>query len=65
MDKEVVKELIQEELNTKNLKIELEKILNSESRTVILENYAQLKQNLGGEGASKKTAELIVNSLKK
>ena len=65
MDKEVVKELIQEELNTKNLKIELEKILNSDSRTILLQNYAELKQNLGGQGASQKTAELIVNSLRK
>jgi lipid-A-disaccharide synthase len=65
MDKEVVKELIQEKLNTKNLKIELEKILNSESRTILLQNYAELKQNLGGHGASQKTAELIVNSLRK
>ena len=65
MDKEVVKELIQEELNTKNLKIELNKILNSESRTILLNNYSELKQKLGGEGASKKTAELIVNSFKK
>ena len=65
MDKEVVKELIQEELNTKNLKLELNKILNSESRTILLNNYAELKQKLGGEGASKKTAELIINSFKK
>jgi lipid-A-disaccharide synthase len=65
MDKEVVRELIQEELNTKNLKVELHKILNSESRAVLFQNYADLKHKLGGEGASKKTAELIVNSLKK
>ena len=65
MDKEVVKELIQEELNTKNLKLELNKILNSESRTILLNNYTDLKQKLGGEGASKKTAQLIVDSFKK
>lgn len=64
MDQEVVKELIQEELNTENLKVELAKILNSDSRSVLLQNYADLKQKLGGEGASNKTAELIVNSLK-
>ena len=64
MDKEVVKELIQDELHTENLKVELNKILNLESRTVLLQNYAALQQNLGGEGASNKTAELIVNSLK-
>ena len=65
MDKEVVKELIQDELNTKNLKLELNKILNSESRNILLNNYADLKQKLGGEGASKKTAELILDSFKK
>lgn len=65
MDKEVVKELIQEELNTKNLKIELEKILSPEHRALLLKNYAALKQTLGGEGASEKTAALIVQSLQK
>ena len=65
MDKEVVKELIQEELNTKNLKLELNKILNEDGRAQLLKEYAQLKQNLGGEGASKKTAALIINSLQK
>ncbi len=64
-DKEVVKELIQDELNTKNLKIELNKILNTEGRAQLLKEYAQLKQDLGGEGASKKTATLIIHSLKK
>jgi lipid-A-disaccharide synthase len=64
MDQEVVKELIQEELNTENLKVELAKILHPENRNKLSIAYANLKQNLGGEGASKKTAELIVNSLK-
>jgi lipid-A-disaccharide synthase len=64
MDREVVKELIQEELNTENLKVELAKILHPENRNQLSIAYANLKQNLGGEGASKKTAELIVNSLK-
>ncbi|MFD2908259.1 lipid-A-disaccharide synthase [Flavobacterium ardleyense] len=65
MDKEVVKELIQEELNTKNLKKELNKILNTDARAQLLKEYAQLKQNLGGEGASKKTAALIINAAPK
>jgi len=64
MDREVVKELIQEELNSKNLKVELAKILHPENRNQLSIAYANLKQSLGGEGASKKTAELIVNSLK-
>ena len=64
MDREVVKELIQDEFNTKNLKIELEKILNNENRKRILNDYQDLEKLLGGEGASAKTAKLIVNSIR-
>jgi lipid-A-disaccharide synthase len=65
MDKEVVKELIQDELNTKNLKIELKKITEGKDRDLMLENYQLLESKLGGSGASAKTAHLIVDSLKK
>ena len=65
MDKEVVKELIQEELNTKNLKIELSKIIHGKNRETMIENYQLLETKLGGDGASYKTAHLIVDSLKK
>ena len=64
MDREVVKELIQEEFNTKNLKIELSKILDSENRNRIFEDYQELEERLGGQGASDKTAKLIVNAVK-
>ena len=64
MDKEVVKELIQDELNTKNLKIELRKIIEGSQRELMIENYQLLETQLGGSGASGKTAHLIVNSLK-
>ncbi len=64
MDKEVVKELIQDELNTKNVKLELEKILSGEKRKAMLKNYSELKQKLGGGGASLNTAKLIVSRLK-
>lgn len=63
MDKEVVKELIQDDLNTKNLKIELNKIIQGESRIQILEEYNHLEQKLGGTGASKKTARLICSKI--
>jgi len=63
MDREVVKELIQNEFNTKNLKTELNKILNEGNRTRIFEDYFQLEQKLGGKGASKKTAELIYKNI--
>ncbi|BCY27529.1 lipid-A-disaccharide synthase [Flavobacterium okayamense] len=65
MDKEVVKELIQGELNTKNLKVELSKILEGINRKKMLENYTILEEKLGGIGASEKTAQLIVSRIKK
>ena len=65
MDKEVVTELIQENCNTKTLKIELQKLLDSKYRNEVLENYNALEKKLGGSGASQKTAKLIVNNLQK
>ena len=65
MEKEVVKELIQNDFNRKNLKIELQKILDPENREIIFEHYFKLERKLGGAGASEKTAKLIFNSLKK
>jgi lipid-A-disaccharide synthase len=64
MDKEIVKELIQNEMNEKNLKTELDKLLKGESRKRLLADYAELKAKLGGEGASAKTAELMLAYLK-
>ena len=61
MDKEVVTELIQNELNTNNLVKELKKILNTEKREQILNDYEILRSKLGGSGASHKAAEIIVN----
>ena len=62
MDKEVVKELIQDDLNTKNLKAELTKILDGPKRTAIFEAYYELEKKLGGKGASDKTATLIIEN---
>lgn len=64
MDKEVVKELIQNEMNTENLRRELTKILEEDHRSELFENYYELEQKLGGKGASENTAKAIVNSLK-
>jgi lipid-A-disaccharide synthase len=65
MDKEIVKELIQDDLNPSNLKSEFELIAeDSTNRNRILEAYAALREKLGGSGASKKTAESIVLHLK-
>ncbi|WP_417350758.1 lipid-A-disaccharide synthase [Flavobacterium alkalisoli] len=65
MDREVVKELIQDDCNKKNIKKELEKILNPEHRKKVLEDYNLLEEKLGGSGASQKTAQLILQHLTK
>ena len=62
MDKEVVKELIQGDLNTKNLTKELDKILNGPERKKQFEAYYELEKKLGGKGASEKAATLIIQS---
>ena len=63
MDAPIVTELIQGELNTKNLKTELEKLLNPEHRAKLLKDYKTLREKLGNEGASERTASLIVSSM--
>ena len=64
MDQEVVTELIQADCNTKRIKEELQKLLEPQYREKLLKNYDILEQKLGGVGASKKTAKLIVADLK-
>ena len=64
MDEEIVKELIQSDFNEFNLKAELNNLLNHETRNKILSNYSLLTAKLGGPGASKKTADLMINYLK-
>lgn len=60
MDREVVKELIQKDLDTKNLVKELNLVLG-ENRNKMLADYAILREKLGGKGASDHAAEIIVN----
>lgn len=64
MKKEVVKELIQGDLSTKNLKSELQKIIAGSQREVQLTTYEELQTKLGGSGASEKAANLIIQKLK-
>jgi lipid-A-disaccharide synthase len=63
MDREVVKELIQDEFNTKNLVVSLANLLEPGCRNRILEDYQELEKQLGGAGASDKTAKLIVGAI--
>ncbi len=62
MDKEVVKELIQNNLTPDNLAVELESILTGPKRQMQLAAYEDLQKKLGGKGASEKAAALIVEN---
>ena len=61
MDKLVVKELIQHDMNVKNLQFELEELLTSEQRILQLKkDYRDLKNRLSEKGhASAKAAQFI------
>ena len=63
MDKEVVKELIQNDFTKENLTNELKRVLEPANREQLFLSYFDLEQKLGGKGASEKTAKLIVNGL--
>ena len=63
MDQEVVTELIQDNCTTKKIKIELEKLLDTSLRAKLLTDYDLLENKLGGAGASRKTAQLIVKNM--
>ena len=61
MEKLVVKELIQSELNVENLKKELNNLIqNKES---IKDDYKKLIKLLGSSGASKNTAQFITETI--
>jgi lipid-A-disaccharide synthase len=66
MDKEVVKELIQDDLTTENLRRELDEILNDPARLQRLRiDYARLKDLLGQGGhASVQAAATIIKFLR-
>lgn len=64
MDKEIVTELIQNDLSENNLEQELHKILSNASRNKMLSDYQELEKRLGGVGASSRVAGQIVKSLK-
>ncbi len=64
MNKEVIKELLQHNLNINNLKTELNKILFDKTyRQKMLDNYKLLKIKMGKSGASDRVAGLIFSSL--
>lgn len=62
MDEEIVTELIQDDCSQKRVKEELTKLLDEKYRSNLIQKYHILEQKLGGIGASKKTAQLIVKN---
>src|SRR5690606_25386351 len=60
MDEPIVTELIQSERNTANIKTELDELSNKNYRDEMFVKYRELREKLGGGGAS----ERVVNSLR-
>ncbi|MCK4701462.1 MAG: lipid-A-disaccharide synthase, partial [Bacteroidales bacterium] len=66
MGKEVVREFIQDEMTSKTLKRELDRLLfDTEYRENMLKNFRELKKTIGKSGASKRVAELILKEMEK
>jgi lipid-A-disaccharide synthase len=64
LDKEIVKELIQEDMTPEGIVEELSKFDSKEGAVKIEKDYNELLNVLGGEGASKRAAEIIINEIK-
>lgn len=63
MDREVVKELIQNECNPTTIRKELQQLVKGGSRReTMLGDYKKLKELLGGGGASKKVAQSLLKT---
>lgn len=61
MDKPIVKELIQNEFTSKNIALELTKLLKDQSyRNTMIAEYNELIKHLGGTGASSRIAQHLV-----
>jgi lipid-A-disaccharide synthase len=66
VDRLVIRELLQEELSESNLTEELGRLLNDDAyRARIASDYADLRHALGDEGASRRTAALMLARLRK
>lgn len=64
-DKEIVKELIQNNLTEFNMVSELNFILSKAGSDSIINKYKEVKDLLGDEGASERVSNALVNDLKK
>lgn len=64
MEREVVKELIQNNLNTTQLKQEMDQCLHEDYSNNMLKDYDILRKKLGEKNASKSVAEIVLSYLK-
>ena len=65
VDREIVKELIQGQFSVKQLSAELARISEAgDYRENMIQNYKELFEKLGGAGASERTANLMLKTLK-
>lgn len=64
MDKAIVTELIQEDMTPERIVFELSKFNTRKGADKIETDYNDLLAILGGEGASKRAAEIIINDIK-
>ena len=63
-DAPVVKELIQNDLNIKNMHHEMDLLLgDSPEHDKLMKNYGMIHEKLGGEGASARVATKIIEDL--
>ncbi len=65
MDKEIVKELIQDDLNEKELKENITRLLEPNYQSQLKNAYNELRNKLGGKGASERAAKHIIGFLAK
>ena len=61
-DKEIVKELIQDDFTVENLRVELQKAIDNQA--IMKKDYQILRGILGNEGASERAAALMMKYLK-
>lgn len=64
LDREITKELIQEEMTPDNIVAELQKFETPEGAKRMSDDYNQLLSKLGTEGASKLAAQVIIEDIK-
>ena len=64
LDRKAVQELIEGDLNEQRMVRELKALLAPENRLNMLAAYEELEEKLGGQGASERVAELMIEDLR-